>query len=139
MSNWVDQYLACQYEDGGREPPRIDCYGLVRHARHHHLGFALLPSWGAIRNTQPREFTEAYRDTANESMETCAAEHGAVAAVFRGPICIHVGLVLKRSGCLYTLDINPKRGARLQRLADFEGQYLKVLYYRDRQHSGLRL
>lgn len=132
MTAWITQYLTCTYEDGGREPPRIDCFGLVRHARHFHCGQRLLPEWGAIRNTQPKEFTQAYRDTAEAEMEQCAPEHGAVAAVFRGPLCIHVALVLRKGGCLYTLDINPKKGARFQRLADFEAQYLKVLYYRDK-------
>lgn len=130
--DWINQYLACRYVDGGRLPPEIDCFGLVRHARHAYCGKALMPEWGQVRNTQPREFTEAYRTTAAEQMEPCEPEHGAVAAVFRGPICIHVALVVKKSGCLYTLDINPKKGARFQRLADFESQYLKVLYYRDK-------
>lgn len=130
--NWINYYLSCQYVDGGREPPQIDCFGLVRHARHNHCGMALLPSFGQIRNTQPREFTEAYRTTAESVMEECEPEHGAVASVFRGGICIHVALVIKKNGTLYTLDINPKKGARFQRLADFESQYLKVLYYRDK-------
>jgi len=136
MTTWISQYLACQYEDGGREPPRIDCFGLVRHARHFHCGMELLPEWGHIRNTQPREFTAAYHATILDAMEECEAEHGAVATVFRREVLLHVGLCVKKGGCLYTLDINPKKGARFQRLADFESQYLKVIYYRDK---GLRI
>lgn len=128
---WINQYISVNYVDGARGPDDFDCWGLVRHVRHAHCGKALLPSWGHIRNTMPREFTEAYRAEA-ENMELCEPEHGAIAAVFRGDICLHVGLVIEKSGCLYTLDINPKKGARFQRLSNFKAQYLKVLFYRDR-------
>lgn len=131
--NWVNSYLSVNYIDGGRGPDDYDCWGLVREARHLHCGKRLLPSWGHIRNTMPKEFTEAYQTEA-QHMEECRPEHGAVAAVFRGALCLHVALVIEQGGFLYTMDINPKKGVRFQRLADFLGQYMKVLFYRDRQN-----
>lgn len=128
---WINTYLRARYEDGARGPGQYDCWGLVREVRHVHCGKRLLPSWGDIRNTQPKEFTRAYRNE-SAAMEECAPEHGAIAAVFRGPICTHVAVVVSEGERLYALDINPSRGARLQPVPDFESQYLKVVYYRDR-------
>lgn len=129
--NWHTPYLLAEYEDGARGPHKFDCWGLARHVRHEHCGKRLLPSWGHLRNTQPKEFTQAYR-TESDRMEQCAPESGAIAAVFRGAICIHVAVVVDLGHGLRVLEINPKRGARLLRVSDFEAQYLKVRYYRDR-------
>lgn len=129
--NWISHYLAATYEDGGRGPDRYDCWGMVREARHTYLGLRLLPSWGEVRNTNPKEFTRACRLEA-ATMEPCSAEHGAIAAVFRGHICTHVALVVEHEGRLFGLEINPAKGARFQPLGDFEKQYFKVEYYRDR-------
>jgi len=128
---WMNLYLSARYKDGARGPSEYDCWGLVREARHVHMGKNLLPSWGDVRNTQPKEFTRAYRYEA-DSLELCAPEPGAIAAVMRGPLCIHVALVVAAEDGLNVLDINPAKGARLQRLADFESQYFQVVYYRDR-------
>jgi hypothetical protein len=129
--SWHTQYLLAEYEDGARGPHKFDCWGLVREVRHVHCGKRLLPSWGHLRNTQPKEFTQAYREESGR-MDECLPEPGAVAAVFRGLICIHVAVVVDLGEGLRVLEINPKRGARLMRVSDFEAQYLKVRYYRDR-------
>lgn len=128
---WINDYLLrIRYVDGGRGPAEYDCWGLVREARHAHCGKRLLPSWGEIRNTQPKEFTKAYQIEA-ENMEVCEPEHGAVAAVFIGKLCVHVGLVVEVGGRLHAIEINKGRGVNFSRLVDFEAQYLKVIYYRD--------
>lgn len=130
---WLDKYLSANYLDGGRELPDIDCWGLVRLARHE-LGWLLLPSFGNVRHTMPRQFTEACREQA-ELMELCQPEPGAVAAVFRGQVCIHVGLVIEIDGRLAVLEINPKIGCRWIRVADFEKAYPRVTYHRDKNLS----
>lgn len=126
---WVDKYLCANYVDGGRELPNIDCWGLVRLARQE-MGWPLLPSFGHVRHTMPRQFTEACREQASH-MEVCPPEPGAIAAVYRGAICIHVGLVVTIDGRLAVLEINPKIGCRWLRVADFEKAYPRVTYYRD--------
>ncbi|MNX67480.1 hypothetical protein D3C86_986110 [compost metagenome] len=128
---WINAYLSSEYVDGGREIGALDCYGLARLVRHLHCGKRLLPSFGAIRNTQPKEFTRAYQQE-SAAMEECAPEDGAIAAVFRGPLCIHVAVIIELENGLHALEINPKKGARLLRVHDFESQYLRVIYYRDR-------
>jgi hypothetical protein len=127
---WLNRYLSAKYEDGARGPSKFDCWGLCREVRHLHCGKRLLPSFGAIRNTQPKEFTRAYQQE-SASMQECAPEHGAIAAVFRGPLCIHVAVIIELENGLHALEINPKKGARLMRVSDFESQYLRVIYYRD--------
>lgn len=129
---WINTYLSCRYEDGARGPEKYDCYGMVREARHFHLGKCLLPSWGGIRNTEPKEFTRAYR-TETEHMEVCRPEVGAIAAVMRGRICIHVALVVEAGGRLKVLEINPTRGARCLPLSQWERDHNTIIYYRDRQ------
>lgn len=131
MSHWVEHYLAADYEDGARGPDRYDCWGLVREVRHERYGKRLLPSWGDVRNTMPREFTEAYRAEA-AAMELCDPEPGAIACVFRGALMLHVGVVIEMEGRLEVLEINPKTGARRRRVQDFEAPYARVVYYRDR-------
>ncbi|MNJ22611.1 hypothetical protein D3C77_169840 [compost metagenome] len=129
---WINSYLSCRYEDGARGPERFDCWGLVRDARHRHLGKRLLPSWGHVRNTDPKEFTRAYREGA-QHMEACPPESGAVAAVMRGHICVHVALVVEVDGRLKALEINPARGPRCLPLHQFERDHNTIIYYRDRQ------
>lgn len=130
MSHWVEQYLECQYEDGARGPERYDCWGLVRHVLHAHLGGRLMPSWGHVRNTMPRLFTRAYQAEA-ATMEECAPCSGAIAAVFRGAIVAHVGVVIEVGGRLRVLEMNPKTGVRHLSVQDFEAPYHRVVYYRD--------
>lgn len=129
--NWINDYtFSARYVDGGRGPVEYDCWGLVREARHKHCGMRLLPSWGEIRNTQPKAFTNAYTKEA-KNMQECQPEHGAIAAVFVGRVCVHVALAVEAGGQLFALEINPRKGVNFLRLIDFESQYLKVIYYRD--------
>ena len=128
--HWVENYLGKPYEDGARGPDRFDCWGLVRHVRHAHCGARLLPSWGHVRNTMPREFTRAYA-AESAKMRQCEPEPGAIAAVFRGMLCIHVGVVVEIDGRLAVLEINQRSGVRWLRVPDFERQYIKVRYYAD--------
>lgn len=128
--NWINKYLSATYEDGARGPDKYDCWGLCREVRHEQCGKRLLPSFGSVRNTQPKEFTLAYQAEAR-SMQECEPENGAIAAVFRGALCIHVAVIIEAGNELHALEINPKKGARLMRIPDFESQYLRVAYYRD--------
>lgn len=106
---------------------------MTREVRHKHCGKRLLPSWGHVRNTMPREFTQAYREEAS-TMEQCKPENGAIAAVFRGALCIHVAVIVEvEEWGLAALEINQRTGPRIMRISDFERQYAKILYYRDRE------
>lgn len=128
----IKKYLNATYEDGARGPARYDCWGLVRAVRHELFGLPLLPSFGAVRNTMPAAFTRAYEEQA-ALMEECRPEPGAIAAVFRGRIVIHVAVIIEVDGALAVLEIrNDRTSARWLRIPDFESRYLRVIYYRDK-------
>lgn len=126
----LDKYLSASYEDGGRSLARLDCWGLARLVRHEVYGLPLLPSWGAVRNTMPKEFTRAV-NVGVEAMERCEPEVGAIACIWRGLICIHVAVIVEVEGRLYGMEMKPS-GATIKSLRRFEDQYLKVSYHRDR-------
>lgn len=128
---WVNRYLQCTYEDGGRGPDVFDCWGLVRHVRYAELGLRLLPSYGSLRNTDPRSFTKAYR-TESSIMERCEAEHGSIAAVLIGEICVHVALVIDFEDGPRVLEINPTRGSRNLPLHRWLRDHQTVTFHRDR-------
>lgn len=131
MSQWIGEYLSTRYVDGARGPFEWDCWGLVRHVRAEHLGCRLLPSFGDVRSTQPRQFTEAYRQEA-ELMELCAAEPGAIACVKRGPLCTHVGVVVEVDGTLGVLEMSPRVNCRWLPLDRWAADHNAVEFYRDR-------
>lgn len=130
MMEWAAQYLTKRYVDGGRGPDVYDCWGLVREARARYCGMRLLPEFGSLRNTDPRAFTKAYTSEASQ-MELCEPEHGAIAAVLHGKVCVHVGLVLERDGRLWVLEINPVRGPRILPLKAWARDHLSVTFHRD--------
>jgi len=128
---WVNAYLFARYVDGARgEGGAFDCWGLAREVRHEIYGKRLLPSWGHIRNTMPRAFTDAYTEQAKE-LEECPPEPGALAMVFTGRLMLHVGVVVELEGRLAVLDISAQHGPRWQRIPAFEAPFSKVVYYRD--------
>lgn len=128
---WVNDYIGAPYIDGARgEGGAYDCWALAREVRHKIYGKRLLASWGHIRNTMPRAFTEAYHEQAKE-LEECAPEVGALAMVFTGRLMLHVGVVVELEGRLAVLDISAKTGCRWQRVPEFEAPFAKVVYYRD--------
>lgn len=128
---WVNKYLSCTYEDGSRGPDNYDCWGLVRHARHFELGKRLLAEYGSLRNTDPKEFTRAY-EAEKSFMEPCEPEHGAIASVLMGRICVHVALVVETADGLRILEINPIRGARWIPLHKWLRDHTTVTFHRDR-------
>lgn len=131
MTQWVNSYLGCAYEDGGRGPDKFDCWGLVRQVRHAVLGKRLLPEYGSLRNTDPRAFTRAYR-AESSLMELCAPEPGAIAAVMIGDICVHVALVFDSPEGLRVLEINPTRGPRQLLLHKWQRDHVTFTFHRDK-------
>ena len=126
----LEKYLSASYEDGGRSCARLDCWGLARLVRHEVYGLPLLPSWGFVRNTMPKEFTLAANEVVG-AMERCAPEVGAIACVWRGRICFHVAVVVEVGGRLFGMEMKPS-GATIKSLRKFQDQYLTVSYHRDR-------
>lgn len=134
--SWVLHYLRASYRDGAREwlGREYDCWSLVREVRHLHYGRALLPSWGHVRHSMPREFTKAYEHEAR-NMVACEPIAGAIAAAFRGRVMVHVGVIIDIGEGLQVLDINPIRGARRLSVGEFVRQFSRVIFYDDQDLS----
>lgn len=130
----INRYLTAIYEDGGRELPRIDCWGLTILARQELFGLPMLSSFGEVRHTNQRAFQRAYREQVAAALEECQPFPGAIAAAMHGDLCVHVGLVIEREGRLQVLEINPVSNARVTRLSEFRSRdiFTKVIFYRDR-------
>lgn len=128
----LNRYLSARYVDGGRELPCLDCWGMTILARHELFGLPMLSSFGEVHRQHTLEFQRAYRGEVSRALEECAPFPGAIAAVLRGAVCTHVGLVVMKDGRLQVLEINPASGARVVRLQEFKDSYMKVVFYRDR-------
>lgn len=129
--SWINDYLdRAVYVDGGRGPIEYDCWGLVREARGQHLGRAWLPMYGALRNTDPRGFTKAYR-AESLKLKECEPCHGAIAAVIIGKTCAHVALVVEEDRQLWILEINPEKGVRKVRLNAWLRDHVRVTFHND--------
>ncbi|QQE90855.1 hypothetical protein [Azotobacter chroococcum] len=111
-------------------PDAYNCWGLARSVRHEVYGLPLLPEYGRHVQASPQAQRD-YRFQA-DLLEECRPEPGAIAAVFRGQLCIHVGVVIEVEGRLAVLETNQLSGCRWLRVPDFERRYLRVIYYRDR-------
>lgn len=129
--SWVDHYLdAAVYVDGGRGPVEYDCWGLVREVRSKHMGLSELPVYGELRNDSHRLFTKAYR-AESAKLKECQAQHGAIAAVMIGEVCVHVAVVIESGGELWILEINPEKSARFLRLNTWLRDHVRVTFHND--------
>ncbi|WP_299259738.1 hypothetical protein [uncultured Kushneria sp.] len=131
----LNEYLTSVYQDCGRGElvrgrPAYDCWALVREVRHRLYGLPLLPSFGGIHAMDKESLTEAH-DRQRELMQECEPFPGAIAAVYRGRLCLHVAVVVEIEGDLAVLETRPG-GPRWMRIPEFERQYTRVRYYRDR-------
>lgn len=125
------KYLKARYKDGARgEDGFYDCWGLVRAARHELFNRPLLPSYGGEYQRDPAGFTKHYNNQAQRMREIESPCPGAVVAVLRGKICIHVALVVEDNR---VIEINPKTQARAIPLSRFKSDYAHrtIKYYDD--------
>lgn len=127
----IEHYLSCRHEFGGRGPTAFDCWGLVRDVRANVFGWEWLPSYGAVEDGDKRQLTKACLAERVRFQEVSPVP-GAIATAWRGKLCVHVGVVINADGRLGVLETNPSTGPRWLSVADFERQYMKVIYYHDR-------
>lgn len=123
-------YLQAPYAVGARGSEAYDCWGQVREVRHELCGKPLLPLYPAATCRNPREITRCWR-LGTAPMRRCGPEHGAIASVFRGKLCIHVAVVIAVPEGLRVLETNEGTGPRIMRVDEFERHYLRVEYHND--------
>jgi cell wall-associated NlpC family hydrolase len=126
----IHQLLAVPYRPHGRDLAGCDCWGLVRLVRQALRGDTL-PSFGAVSPTSKRELTEAATSViaARQFRPVQTPAPGAIATVWRGLLCHHVGVVVEADGRLAVLETGSRIGPRWLRLDDFQRLYLDVRFY----------
>ncbi|KAA0910690.1 hypothetical protein [Pusillimonas sp. ANT_WB101] len=128
----INRYLQTRYVKYGRGPVDVDCYGLVRLARHELFGRAMLPSYSEIDPDDKQALTAATLLVREEGcFLPCTAQLGAIATAWRARLCVHVGLVVHADGRLWVLETNEGKGPCLTSIWDFEPRYTQVIYYDD--------
>lgn len=126
----IEHYLRSTYADSGSGDNAYNCWTLVRAVRHELFGLALLPQYGAISPDDKASLTLACQHEA-QSFQPGPPMPAAIATVWRGKLCIHVGVCIELDGRMGVLETGRKIGPRWLPLADFERRYLKVIYYHD--------
>ncbi|MDD2663954.1 MAG: hypothetical protein PHD19_09355 [Dechloromonas sp.] len=124
----LDDWLRVPYVAYGRTMAGADCWGLVRIVRHALRG-EWLPEFGAVAPDDKAKMTGAAGQVVAAGFAESAPSPGAIAAVWRGPLCLHVGIVIEADGRLAVLETNRATGPRWLRLADFSARYLRVTYH----------
>jgi cell wall-associated NlpC family hydrolase len=124
LSDW----LRIPYLAHGRDLSGCDCWGLARLARHALRG-DWLPSHGAIDPDDKAAMTEVAGQMVGAGFRECSPRPGALAAIWRGQLCLHVAIVIEAEGRLAVLETNRATGPRWMRIKDFEACYLRVTYH----------
>jgi len=126
----MNQYLRVPYVDGGRTMAGLDCWGLALRVRAD-LGLPELPADpAAIRGNGSAIAAQFW--SISESMDRGEPAPGALAAVFKGSLFVHVGVVVQADGRLWVMETNPDVGFMMRRVSDFIAAYYKVIFYNDR-------
>jgi hypothetical protein len=126
----INDWLRIPYRDHGRDWSGCDCWGLVRMVRHALRG-DLLASYGSIDPNDKTALTDAAGYVLDGGGFQLRQEPGvgALATVWRGALCLHVGIVVEVEGRLAVLETGRRIGVRWLRLADFRQVYRDVRFY----------
>jgi hypothetical protein len=123
----IDDWLKIPYKPYARGFDASDCWGLVCIVRKKLRGDDL-PLFVEIQDK--RTLTHAAHDMMAQGFRQIDnPQLGALVAVWRGRLCLHVGIVITIESRLAIIDSSEKHGVRWQWLPDFERQHLKVTYH----------
>lgn len=124
----MNRYLNIPYVNGGRDMQGLDCWGLVRLARHDLFGLDLLPLLNDLDADDKRSVTKQFYSVSTGFVRV-APMPGAIACGFIGKVCVHVGLVVNADGRLRVLETEDPHGVSCTPLAAFESRFTEVQYY----------
>lgn len=132
----TNRYLDTRYVKYGRGPVDLDCWGIVRLARHELFGLPMLPSYADVSPDDKQGLTHACNQVRIEGgFVPVVAKPASIATAWRASLCVHVGLVVEADGRLWILETDEKTGPCLTPLPKFESRYTKVIYYDDQRLS----
>lgn len=107
--------------------PYLNCWGLVRLASKELFGRKLPKT--ECNPYDKRAMTRTFDELVAQPMKLVQPKAGAIAIVWRGRLCVHVGIVVTVDDRLAVLDIDEGTPPRVSWVADFERRYLRVEYY----------
>lgn len=129
----MNQYLRVPYVDGGRDMDGLDCWGLALCVRRD-LGLPHLPADPAAVRGNGAAIARQFEGISG-GLERGEPAPGSLAAVFKGSLFVHVGVVIAADGRLWVMETNPGVGVMMRRVPDFIAAYYKVIFYNDRNLS----
>jgi len=112
--------------------PYLNCWGLVRHARHELYDLPLLPAYTINARDKVMQ-TSAALSLIHDQLIERQPSVGDIAAVWRGRLCVHVALVVEVEARLAILEADEGINCRWRRLRDWERLQTRVTYYGDNQ------
>ncbi len=124
----INSILSIPYRDYGRDARGADCWGLVRLVRHQIRG-DWLPAFGDVCPNDKRHITLSATALFAPMCEQADPKPGALAAVWRGRLCLHMGIVIAVEGVLAVLETNRATGVRWMRMSDYNARHQRVTYH----------
>lgn len=121
--------MQAPYLDGGRTLAGIDCWGVVLEVRRR-MGLPELPSIGGTLRSDVKDATRYYQ-AISATMVPGAPCAGAIAAVLRGGLFVHAGVVIEADGRTWVMDTNPGCLPTMRPIDDFLASYFTVIFYHD--------
>ena len=120
----INGWLAIPYVAYGRGMEGSDCWGLVCIVREAVRGDRL-PAFADIHDK--RALTHAAHDMIAQGWrEVSKPKVGTLVAVWRGALCMHIGIVIEIDGRMAVIDSDEKRGVAWKWLTDYMRQHAKV-------------
>ena len=120
----INDWLAIPYVAYGRGLEGSDCWGLVCIVREAVRGDRL-PAFADIHDK--RALTHAAHDMIAQGWrEVSKPKAGTLVAVWRGALCMHIGIVIEIDGRMAVIDSDEKRGVAWKWLTDYLRQHAKV-------------
>ena len=120
----IDDWLAIPYVAYGRGLDGSDCWGLVCIVREAVRGDRL-PAFADIHDK--RALTHAAHDMISHGWrEVTDPRPGTLVAVWRGALCMHIGIAIEIDGRMAVIDSDEKRGVAWKWITDYLRQHAKV-------------
>lgn len=122
-------WLTWPYQARGRNAGGVDCWGLARMMRYALRG-DWLPTYDAVEPADGAAMNAAAAQVL-EGWSSGPPALGALATVWRGGWCRHIGVVIETEQRLAVAETNRKSGTRWLWIADFERRYGRdnIVYY----------
>ena len=120
----INDWLSIPYVAYGRGREGSDCWGLACIVREAVRGDRL-PAFADIHDK--RALTHAAHDMIAQGWrEVSKPKVGTLVAVWRGALCMHIGIVIEIDGQMAVIDSDEKRGVAWKWMTDYLRQHAKV-------------